>query len=72
MALIICPECGQEISDKSAHCIYCGYPLNEKNDTQNDDESIKTLLYQFNRILNDDAYSPKGKHKTKISKRKKQ
>lgn len=29
MALIKCPECGREISDKSHHCIYCGYPLEE-------------------------------------------
>ena len=27
MALIICPECGKEISDKSKQCIHCGYPL---------------------------------------------
>ena len=27
MALIKCPECGKEISDKSEKCIYCGYPL---------------------------------------------
>lgn len=25
--LIKCPECGQEISDKSPHCIHCGFPL---------------------------------------------
>ena len=31
MALILCPECGAEISDKSTSCIKCGYPLsNEK------------------------------------------
>ena len=29
MALIICPECGQKISDKSPACIHCGYPLQE-------------------------------------------
>lgn len=29
MALIKCPECGREISDKSKHCINCGFPLNE-------------------------------------------
>lgn len=29
MALIICPECGKEISEKSKSCIYCGYPLQE-------------------------------------------
>lgn len=27
MALIKCPECGKEISDKSKCCIGCGYPL---------------------------------------------
>ena len=27
MALIKCPECGKEISDKSEKCIHCGFPL---------------------------------------------
>lgn len=27
MALIKCPECGKEISDKSQVCINCGYPI---------------------------------------------
>ena len=27
MALINCPECGKEISDKSKQCIHCGFPL---------------------------------------------
>lgn len=30
MALIKCPECGKEISDKATQCIYCGYPLSNK------------------------------------------
>lgn len=29
MALIICPECGEKISDKSTVCIHCGYPLQD-------------------------------------------
>lgn len=29
MALIKCPECGKEISDKAQTCIHCGYPLSE-------------------------------------------
>ena len=29
MALINCPECNNQISDKSKYCIHCGYPLNE-------------------------------------------
>lgn len=27
MSLIICPECGKEISDKATVCIHCGYPI---------------------------------------------
>lgn len=30
MALINCPECGKEVSDKAKVCINCGYPINEK------------------------------------------
>lgn len=29
MALINCPECGKEVSDKSEKCIHCGYPINK-------------------------------------------
>lgn len=36
MALIICPECGKEISNKAKCCIHCGYPLDElQNENQN-------------------------------------
>ena len=31
MALIRCPECGKEVSDKALTCIHCGCPLVEKN-----------------------------------------
>ena len=34
MALIKCPECGKEISDKAKACIHCGYPLDELSTTQ--------------------------------------
>ena len=27
MALITCPECGKEISDKSKMCVHCGCPI---------------------------------------------
>ena len=30
MALIICPECGKEISDAVDRCLHCGYPIKEK------------------------------------------
>lgn len=29
MALIICPECGRDISDKAVSCPHCGYPLDK-------------------------------------------
>lgn len=29
MALIKCPECGKQISDKAVACIYCGFPMAE-------------------------------------------
>ena len=31
MALIKCPECNKEISDKVTACPHCGYPLSETN-----------------------------------------
>jgi len=38
MALIKCPECGKEISDKSSACIHCGFPL--KQSTENIDSNF--------------------------------
>ena len=29
MALISCPECGSQVSDRAAVCIHCGFPINE-------------------------------------------
>lgn len=31
MALIKCPECGKDISDKTKQCIHCGFPLETMN-----------------------------------------
>lgn len=27
MALIKCPECGNQVSDKSSECVHCGFPI---------------------------------------------
>lgn len=35
MALIQCPECGKEISDKATSCPNCGNPINIGNTAQN-------------------------------------
>ena len=59
MALINCPECGKEVSDKATQCIHCGYPLNnatnaptkEKVKQQESEEKYKVLLTEYeNRI----------------------
>ena len=31
MALINCPECGKQISNKASQCIHCGFPLKHDN-----------------------------------------
>lgn len=33
MALIKCPECGKDVSDKAPACIHCGYPFGQKEST---------------------------------------
>ena len=30
MAMIQCPECGKEVSDKAKACVHCGYPLEDQ------------------------------------------
>ena len=30
MALIICPECSNEISDKASACVHCGCPMGKR------------------------------------------
>ena len=37
MALIKCPECGKEVSDKAKSCIHCGYPINVSKIKTNDE-----------------------------------
>lgn len=31
MAMIKCPECGQEISDKAKKCVHCGVRVKKRN-----------------------------------------
>ena len=45
MALITCPECGKEISDKAPACIHCGYPIKKENHYQ----GIEHLIYKPNK-----------------------
>ena len=48
MALIVCPECGKEISDKSEVCIHCGYPLIYSKNTKC---NINGIVYDFKQEL---------------------
>lgn len=36
MALISCPECGKEVSNKAVCCIHCGYPLDNVEEANTD------------------------------------
>lgn len=42
MAMMFCPECGKQVSDKANVCIHCGYPIqeyfNENNIVRDSDE----------------------------------
>lgn len=43
MAIIQCPECGQDVSDKAEECIHCGFPLalsSLQHEEQHEDETI--------------------------------
>ncbi len=44
MALIKCPECGKEISDKAVFCPNCGFPLSEN---RNDDAAV----YEYETVI---------------------
>lgn len=52
MALIKCPECNKEVSDKAVVCIHCGYPLQELIGEDNLD--LKNSLYFKLRLMNMD------------------
>lgn len=61
MALIKCPECGREISDKAAICPGCGYPFSEHPDNKNEEligvsVGDSTVLYFNDRTLEIERY----------------
>ena len=72
MALINCPECGKEISERSKQCVHCGYPLNdrEQKECQNDNNIciINGENYNLSSVIeairkNKDDYAQKDAHK---------
>ena len=74
MALISCPECGKEISDRAVCCIYCGFPLDElKNKSDQNTVVISSVdrtsnicridgvEYNLTEVKNDLLSLPEGK-----------
>lgn len=53
MALIICPECKKEISDKADICIHCGFPIKTfiKSSAPNSC-NINGIVYDLTKIYN--------------------
>lgn len=50
MALIVCPECNKEVSDKAPNCVHCGYPIS-KYKIQN--YKIGHTTYDLSFVLDD-------------------
>ena len=53
MALIKCPECGKEISNRAPACIHCGFPLNEEiGGLSRSSSNSEALAAQAKELLN--------------------
>lgn len=54
MALITCPECGREVSDKATSCPNCGYPINDptKPDVEKSIMIFKGQRYDITEAVN--------------------
>lgn len=68
MALIQCPECGNQISDKAENCIHCGFPLNKTQENliisvkyEGPINKIVYYLYDENGILFDSVLAGEKK-----------
>lgn len=53
MGIIICPECGKEISNTTNQCIYCGFELKKiKNkEKENNSSKFRVFLYMIVSII---------------------
>ena len=49
MALIKCPECGKEISDKASACIHCGYPISNIIENETKDNIQDEIIFKNNK-----------------------
>ena len=51
MALINCPECGKQISDKAASCPDCGYPLQKSTIGNNRQLNVNNIEAEVKRLI---------------------
>lgn len=50
MALIKCPECNKDISNKSKICIHCGYPISERENKSDGYIKVDNKLYDISKL----------------------
>lgn len=53
MALIKCPECGREVSDKAESCPQCGYPISKLGEEKGNDSGIEKMEEQEEKVISD-------------------
>lgn len=57
MALIKCPECGKEISDKAPACIHCGFPLSLLKEQSQESLDKENKIIKKSESLSKTGYS---------------
>ena len=66
MALINCPECKKEISDKVKDCPYCGFPFRDNNNSTNQAKNVYDK--NWNKIKDFNEWKPAVKKASKVLK----
>jgi len=56
MALIKCPECGKEISDKARACIHCGFPI-ELQGKQSEKADVTSIVNEADQLRKSTRYT---------------
>lgn len=61
MALIKCPDCGNNISSNATVCIHCGRPMKNVSDNDNYvDYTKKSVWDSFSELLVKENYEKRG------------
>ncbi|MBI4834806.1 MAG: zinc ribbon domain-containing protein [Planctomycetes bacterium] len=72
MALIKCPECQYDVSDKAAFCLKCGYPFQTKKTSKTPENPVPYSRFKEvndkNKVLMEENSKLKEKIKESIKK----